>query len=205
MSTTGARLLILHRDQPVHSTTEPNRVELPDVPPMTLFLRHLQIFRVAAVLAGVAGIAASSLAAQSAAQRPRLTPIEILTRIQAFRVIALGDTTSLNLCPVDEFWGPSGTVINGDRYSTPSLLVTQRDACAALPPTEDWATLSEVRSFGTDSVIVVGTTRRGRIYRLEWYAFLPGALHPTQWRLEYRITMYRDVHPAIDTSGRKLR
>jgi hypothetical protein len=163
------------------------------------------MLRIAAVLAGVASLVAPSLTAQSVAQRPRLTPIEILTRIQAFRVIALGDSASLNLCPVDEFWEPSGTVITAERYSTPSLLVTQRDACTTLPPTEDWATLSEVRSFGTDSVIVVGTTRRGRIYRLEWYAFLPGALHPTQWRLEYRITMYRDVHPAIDTVGRTPR
>lgn len=175
------------------------------MPPMTLLRRLRPLLQRAAVLAGIASLVAPSLAAQSAAQRPRLTPVEILTRIQAFRVIALGDTTSLNLCPVDEFWTPSGTVIDGERHSTPSLLVTQRDACAALPPTEDWATLSEVRSFGTDSVIVVGTTRRGRIYRLEWYAFLPGALHPTQWWLEYRITMYRDVHPAIDTAGRTPR
>jgi hypothetical protein len=172
---------------------------------MTLFPRLRPMLRIAAVMAGVASLAASWLAAQSVAERPRLTPFEILTRVQAFRVIALGDTTSLNLCPVDEFWAPSGTVINGERYSTPSLLVTQREACAALPPTEDWSTLSEVRSFGADSVIVVGTTRRGRIYRLEWYAFLPGALDPTQWRLEYRITMYRDVHPAIDTAGRTPR
>ncbi|HMS02344.1 MAG TPA: hypothetical protein PKE51_05195 [Gemmatimonadaceae bacterium] len=107
-----------------------------------------------------------------------------------------------NVCPIDEFWTPDGALVAGERYAVPSLLVTKREACTALDATEDWATLTELRSFYPDSMIVVGTTRRGRIHRLGWYAFLPGALMPTQWRLEYRITMFRDVHPSIDSSRR---
>jgi hypothetical protein len=163
--------------------------------------------RVRAMLAVVAGmvciatLTGASLSMQSDAQRAQLRPIDILQFIQGFRVVALGDTTSLNVCPVDRFWQPDGRLVDG-RHTIPAILVTQRDACSSLGPNEDWATLSEVRSFGTDSVIVVGTTRRGRIYRLEWYAFLPGLIDPSVWRLEYRITMFRDVHPAIDTSRR---
>lgn len=125
--------------------------------------------------------------------------MDILSRIQSFRVIALDDTSSLNLCPIGDFWKPSGELVDGERYAIPSLLVTKRAECLSLGSRENWATLSELRSFYPDSVIIVGTTRRGRIHRLEWYAFLPNALNAAQWRLEYRITMFRDVHPSLDS------
>lgn len=160
---------------------------------LTLIRAFGRVFALAALVGCVHAAPAEDV-------RPVLSPLEILRRIQGFRSAALDDQSPLDLCAVDAFWTASGDVVAGQLLASPAIEPTRRSRCPAPIVNTGHVALLTIRPHYPDSLIVSGSTRRGRVYRLESYAFVPSPIAPSQWRLEYRITQFQFVDAAPEPS-----